>query len=248
VFNLLSPAKIGMECDVVTVAAPRDYSSLLPIGQLISIVPGRSDEPMGGEAEVYASRVEDVVDGAVVVSMPMRKQTLVPLPLNSTVSAYFHRGGARYYFRAVVGARDDSALPVLCLTQVGELTKQERRSHVRIEALLEPVEMFVVGEELEDEVRRCSSLVVNISAGGLGLVCRRPLPVDSTVHLALELPNGFGRFEADAEVMRCMAVEVGGVRKWRAGVSFQSLSVPDQDRIISFVLYQQRLLRKRGLL
>jgi len=247
-FNLLSPAKKGREYSVVKTAVTRDYSSLLPVGQLITIVPGATAETVGGENEGYASRVEDVIDDTVLVSMPTRRQTVVPLPLHSTVSAYFQRGGARYYFRAVVGARGDSALPVLCLTQVGALTKEERRTHVRIEALLEPVEMVVIGEELEDGVRRCSSLVVNISAGGVGLVCRRRLSAGDTVQLVLDLPNGFGRFEATATVVRCTVMDFGGVQKWRAGVSFGNLSVSEQDRITSFVLHQQRLLRRRGLL
>lgn len=225
-----------------------DYSTLLPVGQLITIVPGASIDGERGDLEAYASRVEEVLEDAVVVSMPMRKQSLVPLPVNSQVSAYFHRGGARYYFRAVVGARDEMPFPVLYLTHVGEVTKEERRAHVRIEALLEPVEMVVVGGELPQEASRCPSLVVNISAGGLGLVCRRALPAGALVHIVLDLPNGFGRLDADARVVRCTPVELGGLRKWRAGVAFERLTRGDQDRVAAFVLYQQRLLRQRGLL
>lgn len=230
-------------------AAAEVYSDALPIGQLITIVPAmpRSNDDRS-DKQGYASRVEDVLEDAVVVSMPMRKQSLVPLPLNSPVSAYFHRDGARYYFRAVVGGRNELPFPVLYLMPVGELSRDERRAHVRIQALLEPVEMLVVSEGLGDGARRCPSLVVNISAGGLGLVCRRPVLPGSTIRIVLDLPGGFGRLEADARVVRCRPVELGGVQKWRVGVAFLSMSVADQDRVAAFVLYQQRVLRSKGLL
>lgn len=230
------------------IAIAEEYTNLLPVGQLITIVPATSSNNDRDEPEAYASRVEDVLYDAVVVSMPMRRQSLVPLPLNSEVAAYFHRGGARYYFRAIVGAREEIPFPVLYLTKVGEVKKEERRAHVRIEALLEPIEMLVVNSEIGSNSSKCPSLVVNISAGGLGLVCRGPLPVGGIVHIVVDLPNNFGRLDADARVVRCDPVEIGGLRKWRAGVAFQALPRADQDRVVGFVLYQQRLLRRRGLL
>ncbi|MGI5835584.1 MAG: flagellar brake protein [Chloroflexota bacterium] len=224
------------------------YVNLLPIGQLITIVPASPALNDQKEAEGYSSRVEDVLHDAIVVSMPMHQQSLVPLPLKSEVAAYFHREGARYYFRAVVGAKENIPFPVLYLTNVGEVKKEERRSHVRIEALLEPIEMVIVNSEISESGNKCPSLVVNISAGGLGLVCRGQLPVGGNVHIVLDLPNNFGRLDVNARVVRCEAVELGGVRKWRAGVAFKELSRADQDRVAAFVLFQQRLLRRRGLL
>ena len=233
----------------MAVAIAEEYANLLPVGQLITIVPVSPGQDTSGEQEAFPSRVEDILYDAVVVSMPMRKQSLVVLPLKSEVSAYFHRGGARYYFRATVGAREEVPFPLLYLTNVGKVKKEERRAHVRIEALIEPIEMLVVSGEIgNNENSRCSSLIVNISAGGLGLVCRNFLPVGAIVHISLDLPNNFGRLDADARVVRCDPVELGGVRKWRAGVAFQGLSRADQDKVVAFVLYQQRLLRRKGLL
>lgn len=223
-------------------------TSLLPVGQLITIVPDSPANRGTGQPEAFPSRIEDVLEDAVVVSMPMKRRSFVALPINSTVSAYFHRGGARYYFRAVVGARADSPFPVLYLTDVGDMGKDERRSHVRVDACMEPVDMVVVDNEVVGGPDKRSTLVVNISAAGLGLVCRRPLPVGSAIRIAVDLPRGFGRVEADAEVVRCFEMDLGGVKKWRIGVAFRSMAGDQRDRVTSFVLYQQQLLRRRGLL
>lgn len=128
------------------------------------------------------------------------------------------------------------------------MSRDERRAHVRIDVLLEPVEMAVIDRELSDGPDARSTLVVNISAGGLGLVCRRPLPTGCLLRLVLELPQGIGRLKAEGEVVRCTAVGLSGLRKWRVGLAFRNLSRREQDRISAFVLHQQQLLRRRGLL
>lgn len=232
----------------MTIAEASGAASLLPVGQLITIVLDSDETRWGDKPEGYASRIEDVRDNAVVVSMPMRKRSLVRLPLNSTVSAFFNRNGARYYFRAVVGSQTVSPLPILHLTQVGDVRKQERRAHVRVDVLVEPIQMVVISEDGEGLLDPRSSLVVNISAGGLGLVCRQPLPIGSQVHVVLDLPRELGLLEADAEVVRCLTLDLGGIQKWQVGVSFQKMSQKQRDRIAAFVLFQQQMLRRRGLL
>ncbi len=223
-------------------------TSLFSIGQLITIVPETSVYKGRPDTEGYPSRIEDVQKDAIVVSMPMRKRSLISLPVNTTVSVYFQRGGARYYFRAVVGAQSESPFPVLHLEDVGDTQKDERRSHVRVDACLEVVDMVVVDSDVTDGPDKRQTLVVNISAAGLGLVCRRPISVGTAVQVAVDLPRGFGRLEAEAEAVRCIEMDLGGVKKWRVGVAFRDMTEEQRDRVTSFVLYQQQMLRRRGLL
>lgn len=223
-------------------------SRLLPVGQRITIVPDSRVRQGEGEPEGYPSRIEDVLDDAVVVSMPMRRRTLIALPLNSAVSAYFNRSGARYYFRATVGARAETPFPVLYLRDVGSVKKEDRRTDVRVDVVLEPIQMVVVDGDAEKAPDSRSTLVVNVSAGGLGLICRRPVSVGSVIHIALDLPRNLGTIEADAEVVRSSPMELGGLQKWQVGVSFRDVSQKEKDRITAFVLYQQQLLRRRGLM
>lgn len=221
-------------------------SRLLPVGQLITIVPEAHPQEGDVQPEGYPSRIEDLLDDTVVVSMPIVRRSLVVLPLNRPVSVYFNREGSRYRFRAIVNARAESPFPVLYLTDVGEVRRDERRAHARVDLLVEPVSLLVVDDDTPTITNPRSTLVVNISAGGLGLVSRRPFPVGSVIHIGLDLPRGFERLEAQGEVVRCNIMEIGGLQKWQVGVAFRNLSPKEQDRIAAFVLCQQQLMRRRG--
>ncbi len=220
---------------------------LLSVGQLITIVPDSAAPEGNGAPEAYPSRIEDLSEDALLVSMPMRQMSLVALPLNSAVSIYFSRGGARYYFRAIVASLATSPLPVLRLRDVGSVMRQERRNHVRVGVAMEPVQMVAVGDDPDLPPDSLPAIVLDISGGGLGLVCPRPLAAGTMLHVVLDLPGRFGRLEADAEVVRSIAQELGGTARWQVGVTFRKMPGKQRDRIAAFALYQQQLLRRRGL-
>ncbi len=214
----------------------------LPIGQSITIVAEENDIP-----QEYLSRIEDVLDSTVVVSMPMRHRNLVAPRKDSTVSAFFNLDGARYSFRAVVRGQMDTPLPVLFLADVRDVRRLERRSFARVGVILEPLRMAAEGdEEASKHAKRV--FVVDLSAGGLGLISRRPLKVGGLVDILLDLPRGSGKLEARASVAWCTPLEREGVPKWKVGVSFCDMTSKDRDRITAFVLQYQQVLRRRGLI
>ncbi len=220
----------------------------LEVGLLLTIMPDAAGSALEDERKGYSSRVEGVTPDALVVATPMVNRSLLDLPLNSGVTAYFQRHGSRYYFRATVAALRRSRPPVMLLTDIGEVTKDERRFYVRVDACVEPIEIVEIGDETAKPLDKRSSVVVNISAGGLGLVCRRPLAEGAMVRVTVQLPKDYGILNAEAEVVRCTQLELYGIRKWRAGLAFQKMDDGDRDRVTAFVLNQQQSLRRRGLL
>ena len=231
---------------VAVVADPRIgiESGILRIGQRITIVAGLP----GGEPEDYPSRIEDVLKDAVTVSMPMKRGDLVPLPPNTEVLVRFRQGDVGYRFSATVDGWGELPFPVLYLVKVRELSKEERRAHVRIDVLFEPEELLLAGEENGEESRAFAPVVTNISAGGLELVCRKPLAVGCTVHIAFNLRQGFGRIRTAGQVVRCQQAGESALRKWRIGIAFRDMGDEQRDRVAAFVLYQQQILRRRGLM
>ena len=180
-------------------------STLLPIGQLITTVPASPALNDQKEAEGYSSRVEDVLHDAIVVSMPMHQQSLVPLPLKRRLQPISIV--RRKVLLPSCGSQREYTIPGALLTnRCGE--KRRASFHVRIEALLEPIEMVIVNSEISESGIRCLSLVVNISAGWLGLVSGQ-LPVGGNVHIVLDLPNNFGRLDVNATCCSMQAVEPG---------------------------------------
>ncbi len=148
----------------------------------------------------------------------------------------------------VVDVRDKPPISVLQYRKVGGVRRVERRAHVRVEVLLNPLEVVVLDEETGNQTELPGPVVVNISAGGLELVSRQPLVVGSRLRITLELPLGFGWVRTEAGVVHCTAAGENVLRKWRLGVAFWGIGPRDQDRLAGFVLSQQQLLRRRGLL
>jgi len=218
------------------------------VGQILTIVP---DLPELGDMsgwQGYPVRVEQVRDDGLLVSMPSRKALPAALAVDGPVIGFFQRAGSRYRFRAVVGALAETPVPMLLLRQVEEVRRLERRSTVRTEVCLQPLEIALLEGATERPPDVRSTVVVNVSAGGLGLVCRRPIPVGTMVRVTLELPAGFGRVEAVGEVVRCSRSDVQGLEKWRIGLAFREISEEQRDRVAAFVFSQQQMLRRRGLL
>ncbi len=214
----------------------------LPIGQTITFVTEK-----GGEQQEYTSRIEDVLDSTVVVSMPMRQRAFVAPPRDTTVSAFFNLDGARYGFRAVVRGQMQDPLPMLFLADVRDVRKQERRAYARVGVIIEPERLVVDGEDLISR-RPPGAFVVDIGGGGLGLISRKPLSPGNSIEVVLDLPRGLGRLEANAGVAWCSPLQREGLPKWKAGLAFRDLGLKDRDRIMVFVLQHQQQLRRRGLI
>ncbi|HEX2923455.1 MAG TPA: flagellar brake protein [Chloroflexota bacterium] len=218
------------------------------IGLALMVVPDAVGPSADDERKEYSTRITDITTDALVVAMPTLNRTLLELPLNSGITAYFQRHGFRYGFRATVSSVRRAPLPIMVLTDIGEVAKAERRLYVRVEACVEPLEIVEIGDDAAKPLDRRSSLVVNMSAGGLGIVCRRPLAEGAMVKVVVQLPKGFGTIDCEAEVIRCTQLELYGIRKWRAGLSFRKMHNGDRDMVTGFVLSQQQSLRRRGLL
>ncbi len=224
-------------------------ADILQPGQLIMLVPETGARQGTAPADGYSSRVEDLVGDAVVVSMPTLRRDLVDFPTGTPIWAYFQREGARYHFRAAVGGHTLTPFPVLYLTNVRELTKNQRRSHARIDVLLQPLQLLLRDEEQGDRsLGTRGALIVNMSGGGIGIVIREALSVGQILRVVVALPAGFGRMDVHAEVVRCNPVGSDDLRKWRIGLAFRGLTPEQQDRIVGFVIHQQVRLRRRGLL
>lgn len=214
----------------------------LPIGQAITFVTEK-----GGEQQEYTSRIEDVLDSTVVVSMPMRQRAFVAPPKDTAVSAFFNLDGARYGFRAVVRGQMQDPLPMLFLSDVRDVRKQERRAFARVGVIIEPEHLVVEEDDLATR-RPAGAFIVDIGGGGLGLVSRKPLSPGNSVEVQLQLPRGLGQLEAAASVTWCSPLQREGLPKWKAGLTFRDLNRKDRDRVTVFVLQHQQQLRRRGLI
>lgn len=220
---------------------------LLP-GQPI-IIEGTSAN--GGEHErwgQYHSRIQKVMDASMVVSTPRRRGSLVRFDEGAGVTVYVNRYGVRHSFQATVAKRGDVTPLVTRLAGISGLRRLERREDVRVEILVYPAEFALEGE-LSGSSRAFAPVVTDVSIGGLGLCCLRPIPMGSIIRVALDLPKVFGRVRAEGQVCQLFDQEHNAIgnRRWHVGVRYTTISEVDRDRIAAYVLYHQRRMRKQGV-
>jgi hypothetical protein len=93
----------------------------MDVGELITIVPDPEGARWPGETGEYVGRIEDVLEGGIVVSMPLNRRRPAPISLNSTLFAYINHQDSSWGFRAEVGAVTDSPSPILYLELLDRL-------------------------------------------------------------------------------------------------------------------------------
>lgn len=122
-----------------------------------------------------------------------------------------------------------------------DLMKVQLRSFVRLLSAL-PLH-FRIESDVEDP-QPVESITRDISGGGLQLVTKNHLPIDSTLQLSLDIP-GFGTVAAKAAIVRIVQPPETNIY-WIA-TKFTEIKETDREKIIKFIFKKQSELRQKGL-
>lgn len=183
----------------------------------------------------YATSVVEVDDRQIWVSLPIRRDGMLNLETGQLVSVRFDRpGDAVYLFDTVVAdVRYDDAAP-FALAMPVSIDRRRHRSDARLSLVLDA--RYDLGEERDLEAK-----VVDLSAGGLGLICERELREgdELTVRCTLPCPGPDLRIE-NAAVIRTCAVygrTPGGRTLFQYGLRFLDADEDLRERIIASVIW-----------
>ncbi|GEM_PF-2632202 len=195
----------------------------------------------------YQSRIQKVQEDSLVVSSPRRRGAMVRFHNGTDVTVYLTRFGIRLCFQAAISNPADCTPLVTHLVGMSGFRKYDRREHVRVELVAQPIDFSIKGDPGKS-ARSLAPLVTDISIGGIGLSCLQELSEDTRVRLILDLPKVFGRIEAMAEVRAVFAPisDNTGKRRWHMGLRFVDMDESDTERIAAFILYQQEKMRRVG--
>jgi len=125
----------------------------------------------GREAGTYAARVEDIVNGGIIVSNPefISGHTLLRNDLPAVVQ--FTRDDAAYQFQSRVRMQDDNNMRRVILTPPKSFQRVQRRMFARVEI---PLRVFYAlpptdnkWKEWEESVVWLETYTVDVSAGGI---------------------------------------------------------------------------------
>lgn len=196
---------------------------------------------IGGTPEVYKSRIEDAYDDLVIIGAPFHRGSLVPIRVGTRLSIDFKVSttilDGRFRNEAIVEKRYYSNnVPLLQLRLLGEWTKTQERSFVRVPVFFDAVFLTLLEQKHQEKVEEqpaYTGVILNLSGGGFMLRTNYELKIEDQIKVSFYIDKT--QIVSDAEVTRLIPNDNGN----DYGLRF--LDLPEQVRtmIIRFVYQRQ---------
>ncbi len=210
---------------------------MIRINQLIEIVVAEGDA-----VNTYRSRVEEVLDNAMIVAMPMYRSVPVIVESGTEVLVRFVSDGGVYQLRSALQERTFQPIPLWTMSPISDLRKIQRRAFYRIESHLTATLSAGEGTDGVPETIETPPVIFqistkDISAGGARIISKEEFSLGSEVYLEIELP-GRDPVRSLGKVVRLETAAPDSGIFW---VSIQFTSIEEQDRkkIVRFVFQRQ---------
>lgn len=197
------------------------------------------------EPTTLRSRVADMDNQNIYIEVPLDEKTrrLYRAQQGEQFQVYFFtQDGVKHLFVSVVtGFRKEAAINLVAIKkpELEEITKDQRRSYLRVEANLELAVKF--GEKL-----RFVAITEDVGGGGVSFKCERKWPIEQNAVLSCWLLLSYkdgaiahSRFEG--EVVRVLPVEP---EKHLVMMRFKEIGDNDQQKIIRYCFERQLEMRK----
>jgi len=197
----------------------------------------------GGKEDWYSSKVQDINDTGLYISVPVKGLHPMVLSVGETVIITFLWEMSRYEFETqITGWRHDN-IPLYELALPEKIRRIQLREFVRVSCIME-VEYAEIPEEGRQPVfRQCDSL--DLSGGGIRLLVQKEYPVNTKLMLKWALP--FQNFKEQIEVIGKVvrSLPERNAKKYLTGIQFEEITRRQQDLIVRYVL--RRLSEQRRL-
>lgn len=201
------------------------------------------------DEEIYLCDVQDVKDGYLAISIPIKDSGYLPLRINQRIEVLYYDGSNIFKFSSIAVKRTKSNIPLIWIVIPDEekIKKIQRRKFVRVPILLDVRCALIdrqqkLSKEALKGLKFIKGTLLDISGGGVRLKAELEVNKDST--LAMILPLEEGSILVKCEVKRITLNEVG---EKICGVSFVELKVSEEDKIIKQVFAIMREQMKKGL-
>ncbi len=212
----------------------------LKVNQLIEI----SVDEEGSTYKNLASRIEEVTNQHLHVSIPMLKGNLLPLRVRQKILIGLNNKGRSFQFETVIVQRLLKPIPVLVVEKPNSFNEIQRRQWVRVPAKI-LMRYCLTGEDQAGVIYEGTT--VDISGGGICFLTKDPIEAGQILDVEINLPNRDPIF-CQLKILRLLekASKEGEVSK--AVSEFCEISEAQRDRIVSFIFEKQREWIQKGLI
>ena len=132
----------------------------------------------------YSCHLVETDGRTLWIDLPIRRDGMLSLSPGQLVSVRFDRpGDAMYLFDSVVAERRDDDHAPFGIAAPVTINRRPHRAYARMAMVLDAVYDF------DEEIVDARGKVVDLSAGGVGLICGHELPVGAELDLRCEVPG-----------------------------------------------------------
>lgn len=169
------------------------------------------------------------------IDLPIRRDGMLSLSVGQLVTARFDRpGDAVYVFDSVVsGRRDDDHAP-FGLAMPVTINRRPRRADTRLALVLDATFDST-------DARSAAAKVVDVSAGGVGLICEHDLGVGDEVVVQCRLPGPHDVVSIEqASTVQTSSLygrTPGGATLWQYGLRFVDADDQIRERILDSIIW-----------
>jgi len=209
------------------------------INQMLYIQADAADEPV-----TLRSRVADMDASNLFIEIPFdeKSRRLYRVQPGERLQVYyFTQEGVKHLFSTSVSGFRKEAVSLVSIRKPDpdEITKDQRRSFLRVETNLE------LAVRLGDKLRFVA-VTEDIGGGGASFQCERKWPIEPNVFLSCWLllsykSGSIAHAKFEGEVVRVMPLETD---RNLVMMRFSEISEPDQQKIIRYCFERQLDLRK----
>ena len=231
------------------------------------IVPGRrvdlqaierSPVARDGERKNHQSQVLDILsEDRIEIAMPMEKGKLILLPVDGEYDLYFYGENVLYQcYARVVDRYKNNSMYILVMDLTSNLRKYQRREYYRFSCALEmnsrqleEEEISLVDKEEEammPELPLKSSVIVDISGGGLRFVSENKYELDSLVYCTyhLMIRRKIKEYNLVGKILTVRELDnKPGFYEYR--LKYTNIDKDEREEIIRYIFQEERKNRKK---
>lgn len=212
----------------------------LKVNQLIEIEVNHDDK-----TEYLPSRIEEIKEKYMYISMPMRKGTLLPMRLGEDIKIIIRHKNSTFGFITKVVGRRREPIPYLIINKPEQfITVNQKREFVRLAVNLS-VRFRVIDGDNQGPIEE--GMTIDISAGGALFSTQADIKAGQKIEMELQLSDEESFFSL-AHAIRVFERGKHEKNAVRAAIEFDDISESQRDRIFRFIFEKQREWIKKGLL
>jgi c-di-GMP-binding flagellar brake protein YcgR len=187
----------------------------------------------------YYCRINDQVDGKLVISWPTHNGLRIPVHRDQVVDLSFVRKAAAYSFPSLVDETTFEPLPEITVIPCGPVSTVQRRQNFRVKCMV-PVEITgTTGKDAasKNDPNRTISIkttTYDLSASGMALRHWARVPENCLVEAKLSLPDRGSVIRIPCRVVYSEQLPSKNVL-YHIGICFVSISEADRARVFRYL-------------